>query len=129
MHERPIDRFAQERTHLLSTSHQPSFRLEARLTRTVAEGSLVSVHTNRYSVAFTLIGQSVEVLRRAGQLLIFHRGVLMAEHTELQGRHQLRILPEHGPGPVRGPRAVSTRHDQCGPPRGRMLPDVESVRT
>jgi transposase len=97
-HERPIDRFTQERAHLVPTASQPSFRLEARLTRLVPDDYLVSIDTNRYSVPFTLIGQSVDVLRRAGQLLIFHRGALVAEHAELHGRHQLRILPEHGPG-------------------------------
>jgi len=97
-HERPIDRFTQERAHLVPTASQPSFRLEARLTRIVAGDYMVSVDTNRYSVPFTLIGQSVEVVRRAGQLLIFHGGALVAEHSELPGHHQLRILPEHGPG-------------------------------
>lgn len=97
-HERPIERFAQERAHLVPTASQPSFRLEARLARVVAEDYLVNVDTNRYSVPFTLIGQTVEVLRRAGQLVIIHRGARVAEHPELHGRHQLRLLPEHGPG-------------------------------
>ena len=67
-HERPIDRFVQERPHLVPTTRQPSFRLEARQARIVAEDYLVSFETNRYSVPFTLIGQPVEVLRRDGQL-------------------------------------------------------------
>jgi hypothetical protein len=105
-HERPIERFAQEHAHLVPTASQPSFRLEARLARIVAEDYLVNVDTNRYSVPFTLIGQTVEVLRRAGQLVIFHRGARVAEHPELHGRHQLRLLPEHGPGAI----ARTARH-------------------
>jgi hypothetical protein len=97
-HERPIERFAQEHAALVPTASQPSFRLEAPLARIVAEDYLVSVDTNRYSVPFTLIGQTVEVRRRAGHLMIFHRGAQVAEHPELHGRHQLRLLPEHGPG-------------------------------
>jgi hypothetical protein len=124
-HERPIDRFAQERPLLLATSCQPSFRLEARLVRTVAEDYLVSVDTNRYSVPFTLIGQPVEVVRRAGQLQIFHRGVLVAEHAELPGHHQLRLIPAHGPGA--SARTVRRRQStRLTAPTGRpALPEVE----
>ena len=99
-HERPIDRFAEEQRHLVRTTGHPSFRLEAVQPRIVAEDYLVSFETNRYSVPFTLIGQPVEVLRRAGRVEIFHRGTLVTEHPELPGKHQLRILPEHGPGAI-----------------------------
>jgi transposase len=99
-HERPIDRFAHEQAALVPTGSQPSFRLEAPLRRLVAEDWLVSVDTNRYSVPFALIGQGLEVQRRAGILRFLHRGTLVAEHPELAGRHQLRILPEHGPGAI-----------------------------
>ena len=99
-HERPIDRFAHEQAFLVPTGSQPSFRLEAPLQRIVAEDWLVSIDTNRYSVPFTLIGQTVEVQRRAGRLHVLHRGIPVAEHPELAGRHQLRILPEHGPGAI-----------------------------
>lgn len=64
-HERPIERFAQERRHLLPTAGQP-----------------------------------VEVLRRAGQVQIFHRGSLVAEHPELTGKYQVRMVPDHGPGAI-----------------------------
>src|SRR5215831_8196114 len=48
-HERPIDRFAREAPLLIPTASQPSFQLEARQLRVVAEDYLVSVDTNRYS--------------------------------------------------------------------------------
>jgi transposase len=99
-HERPIERFAQEHPALLPTGSQPSFRLEAPLPRIVADDFLVSVDTNRYSVPFLLIGKTVDVHRRAGTLRFLHRGTCVAEHPELAGRHQLRILPEHGPGAI-----------------------------
>src|SRR5262249_53745747 len=56
--------------------------------------------TNRYSVPFSLIGHTVEVERRDGQVRIHHRGKLVAEHVERPGRHELVVLPEHGPGPA-----------------------------
>jgi transposase len=99
-HERPLDRFASERAHLLPTTHHPSYRLETRYGRIVADDYLVSLDTNRYSVPFTLIGQTVEVERRAGEVRIHHAGRLVVTHPELSGRHQLRVLPEHGPGAV-----------------------------
>lgn len=126
-HERPIERFAEERRHLIPTAGHQGFRLEARQPRSVADDWLVNFETNRYSVPFTLIGQAVEVLRRDGQLQIFHRGHLVAEHPELCGKYHVRILPEHGPGAmartarrVRSTIGDTTRRD----PRG-ALPEVE----
>jgi len=84
----------------------------------------VSFETNRYSVPFTLIGQTVEVTRRGGRLHITHRGGLVAEHEELAGKHQLRIRPEHGPGAI----ARTARRVAASLPseRGRpALPEVE----
>ena len=99
-HERPMDRFAREHDALVPSPAGRAFRLEAPLTRVVATDYLVSVDTNRYSVPFTLIGQPMEVLRRDGHLEMRHRGQVVATHPVLGGRHQLRILPDHGPGPI-----------------------------
>lgn len=99
-HERPRDRFVQEQPALIPTTTQPSFRLAARYTRIVADDYLVSFDTNRYSVPFTLIGQTVEVQRRDGHVEVFHRGQLVVAHPVLPGQYQLRILPEHGPGAI-----------------------------
>jgi len=50
-HERPIDRFAQERAALVATTGQPSFRLEAPLARVVAArarpGTAIPPHRRR----------------------------------------------------------------------------------
>src|SRR5438034_5753895 len=115
----------QEHAALVPTASQPSFRLEAPLARIVAEDYLVSVDTNRYSVPFTLIGQTVEVRRRAGQLVIVHRGARVAEHPELPGRYQLRLLPEHGPGAsARTARRLQSTRPSRPPATPRLL-DVE----
>ena len=39
-------------------------------------------------------------LSRRPKLEMRHRGQVVATHPLLGGRHQLRILPEHGPGPI-----------------------------
>jgi hypothetical protein len=125
-HERPIDRFAQEQPVLLPTASQPSFRLEAPLARIVADDWLVSVDTNRYSVPFMLIGQPVEVHRRNGRLRILHRGAAVAEHPELCGKHQVRILPEHGPGA--SARTARRQHSTPPPTRSGMPATVVEIR-
>ena len=126
-HERPCDRFQREQPHLVGTTGHASFRLDARHQRIVATDYLVSVATNRYSVPFTLIGQPVEVLRRAGALVIFHRGVPVATHAELPGQHQVRILPEHGPGAIA--RLSRQRRSTIGSGRdGRGVPPDVEVR-
>jgi transposase len=125
-HERPIDRFAREQPLLVPTGSHPSFRLEAPLSRIVAEDWLVSVDTNRYSVPFTLIGQAVEIHRRAGTLRVLHRGALIVEHPELPGRHQLRILPEHGPGAIA--RTARARRSSLPTPHPLDVAPVVEVR-
>jgi len=97
-HERPIDRFAGEAAVLAQAASQPSFLQAMRRDRIVAEDWLVSVDANRYSVPWRLIGKTVQVVRVGDRWHILHRGELVAEHPVLAGRHQLHVLPEHGPG-------------------------------
>jgi hypothetical protein len=97
-HEKPLDRFGRERDRLVATTGQPSFQVGMPVSRIVADDYLVSFRTNRYSVPFTLIGQTVELLARDGQIQVLHRGGLVASHPLLEGKHQLQILPAHGPG-------------------------------
>lgn len=99
-HQLPLERFAAEVDQLMPRAARPGFKLEACFVRIVAEDFLVSFDTNRYSVPFPLIGHTVEVERRDGQVRIHHRGKLVATHAELPGRYGLVVLPEHGPGAV-----------------------------
>lgn len=125
-HERPCDRFQREQPHLIATAGQPGFRLEASQPRIVAEDYLVSFETNRYSVPFTLIGQTVEVARRGARLQIRHRSTVVAEHEVLPGKYQVRILPEHGPGAIaRNPRHERSTPVSHGAGRCSALPEVE----
>jgi transposase len=100
VHERPIVRFERERAHLLGCAGQPAFGLAARVARVVPGDWLVSFHTNRYSVPFRLVGQTVEVGRHGDEVQLFHRGALIATHPLLSGKHQMHIVPEHAPGAI-----------------------------
>jgi hypothetical protein len=97
-HEAPIVRFTREAAALTPLAGRASF-LQAQLReRVVADDWLVSIDTNRYSVPWRLIGQTVTVVRVGGHWQISHRGELVAEHAVLAGRHRLSVKPEHGPG-------------------------------
>jgi transposase len=107
-HQRPIDRFAEERVALVPTAGHPSFLQSIVRDRVVATDWLVSLDGNRYSVPFGLIGKTVQVLRQGGTWVIRHQGKQVAEHEILAGRGGVRINPAHGPGAVA--RNTRTRH-------------------
>jgi transposase len=120
-HERPIDRFAGEAGVLAQAASQPSFLQAMRRDRIVAEDWLVSIDANRYSVPWRLIGKTVQVVRVGDRWHILYRGELVAEHAVLAGRHQLRVLPEHGPGAAT--RNARKRFSNAPPaPRGEVRP-------
>jgi transposase len=105
VHQRPIDRFQQEQAFLMPITGHRRFGHRIEVSRMVADDYLVSFQSNRYSVPFGLIGKPVEVLAEGGRLAIRHGETIVAEHPLLAGKHQMRILPEHGPGAVnRNPR-------------------------
>ena len=58
-------------------------------------------------------------LSRRPKLEMRHRGQVVATHPLLGGRHQLRILPEHGPGRSPAMRACATRRAGARPRRFR----------
>lgn len=97
-HVQPIVRFAEEAAHLVPTAAQASFLTAMVRERVVAEDWLVSIDGNRYSVPCRLIGKTVQVVREADRWVIRHRGQVVAEHAVLDGRAQLSVRPEHGPG-------------------------------
>jgi hypothetical protein len=64
-------------------ANRQGYRLKARFPRIVADDFLITLDTDRYSVPFTLIGQTVEVERRDGQVWVHHLGRVVAAHPEL----------------------------------------------
>jgi transposase len=127
-HERPIDRFTREKDRLLPTAGQPTFQVGMPICRVVADDYLVTFKTNRYSVPFTLIGQEVDVLSHNGQIHVRHRGNLVVSHPLLEGKHQVRILPEHGPGAAaRNGRKLRSTFPAAGRSDGLLLVEVRDL--
>lgn len=123
-HERPSDRFAVEQPTLMMTTGHPSFRVDLQVERVVATDYLVSFETNRYSVPYGLIGQTVQVQRVGPTLVIRHRGLVIATHALAAGKYQLHIQPAHGPGPLS--RIARQRWSTPPPPEPwHPPPDVE----
>jgi transposase len=125
-HELPIERFERERGELIAVAGQPRFALARSVSRIVAEDWLVSFEANRYSVPFRLIGQTVSAKREGAWLRIRHRNELVAEHPLAAGKHQVRILPEHGPGAAaRNQRSRRSLAPPAPGERAGLLPEVE----
>ena len=99
-HEPPIERFKREANALTPLAGRAGFFAAMPRSRVVADDWLVTIDTNRYSVPWRLIGATVEVFRVGGDWLMRHRGAVVAEHAVLEGRYELSVKPEHGPGAV-----------------------------
>lgn len=98
--ERPIDRFETERGVLTSIGSHPSYLKTRRLTRKVTGDCRVELDTNRYSVPFKLVGQTVDLEVQCGEVAIRWRGKVVAEHLQREGRHQDIEDPGHMEGLV-----------------------------
>lgn len=85
-HQRPIERFAVEAAHLVPTAGQASFLAAMVRERVVAEDWLVAIDGNRYSVPFTLIGKTVQVVREGAHWVIRHDGQEIARHAHAAAR-------------------------------------------
>jgi transposase len=92
-HEIPAERFRHEA--LFSVAGVTPYRLERIPIRSVASDSLVALETNRYSVPWQIVGESVEVAVVQHEVRTFHRGQLVAAHPLCVGRHQVVRNPEH----------------------------------
>lgn len=124
-HERPIVRFERERATLIPLAGQPGFQLAARVSRIVPNDWLVSFQTNRYSVPFQLIGQTVEVQRQGDEVVLLHRDRAVARHRLLAGKHQVHILPEHSPGAIARNARQRRSHAPHAGPLSSPHPEVE----
>lgn len=95
-HERPVDRFSNER---LVPLNNVRFESAERYLRKVPADSLVTYETNRYSVPYPLVGYLIEIQdERNGILRFFHSGKLIAEHLKCTGRHQVSKKKKHFEG-------------------------------
>jgi transposase len=109
-HERPIDRFAQERLTPLGT--RPPYRYELVRSRTVANDALVAVGAARYSVPVQYVGLIVSVHESTEHYEFFHQDQLIARHPKA-ARHSVVMAPEHYAGLLR----VARQATVAAPPR------------
>jgi transposase len=99
--EPPIERFErEERTALRALATKAPFLQVRELTRRVHSDACVEVDTNRYSVPWRLIGESVTVSVADGQVRIQYAGQEVASHAQSTLRRQMLINRAHLAGIV-----------------------------
>ncbi len=92
--ELPAVRFIAEQASLQPLNNRAPFEQARELSRRVQRDAIVEVDTNRYGVPWRLIGEPVQVSVTDGELRVHHAGREVARHPELDGRRQVRCLPE-----------------------------------
>ncbi|KJS10762.1 MAG: hypothetical protein VR67_16725 [Peptococcaceae bacterium BRH_c8a] len=95
-HEQPAARFRRE--NLRPHTSRPPYVLQVWQMRRVATDCLVSYATNRYSVPWRYVNQTVELQERGDMISIYHRGVLVATHRKSESKHQVIMDMEHYQG-------------------------------
>jgi hypothetical protein len=99
--ELPIERFErEERAALRPLAAKAPFLQVRELTRRVHSDACVELDTNRYSVPWRLIGESVTVSVADGQVRIHHAGKEVACHAQSRLRRQTLVDRTHLAGIV-----------------------------
>lgn len=93
--EPPIERFrAKESSALRPLEGRTTFQPIRECVRRVHADACIELETNRYSVPWRLIGETVSVLVNE-QVRIVHAGQEVAVHTRLAGQRRASIQREH----------------------------------
>lgn len=92
--EIPIERFEKERQALCPLEGRTSFQPIRECVRRVHADACIELETNRYSVPWRLIGETVTLLV-GEQVRIVHAGKEVAEHVRLSGQRRASIQREH----------------------------------
>jgi len=100
LHAAPRDHFAGERPHLVSLpAHVPEpVRIEHRI---VDQEGYVTLHRNRYSVPYRLIGRSLEVHETADRVEVFDGPRIVANHERVIDNQGTRRLTDLAHRPTR----------------------------
>lgn len=94
--EAPAARFErEERTALSPLADRAPFVQVRELVRRVHTDACVELDTNRYSVPWRLIGETLRVAVADGQVRLFHAGTEVAIHAQLAGRRGASIERAH----------------------------------
>jgi transposase len=93
-HQRPVDLFAQERSHLRAANINP-YDLGRGLSTRVSPQFRIAVDTNRYSVPAHFAGRRVTVKLYPDRVCIYLQDALIARHTRSYDRRQDISDPDH----------------------------------
>lgn len=93
-HQRPVDLFAQERSHLKAPNAKP-YDLGRVITQRASSQFRVRLDTNRYSVPAHYAGQRLTLKAYPERLCIYHQDTLIARHPRSYDRRQDIEDPDH----------------------------------
>jgi transposase len=93
-HERPLDRFEQERALLRPLPAIP-FDTDEVVPAIVRPHARIAFDGNRYSVPPQFVRKTITLRANARELRLLHEGRVVAQHVRSYERGQLLVLPEH----------------------------------
>jgi transposase len=93
-HERPLDRFQQERALLRPLPAIP-FDTDEVVPAVVSPHARIAFDGNRYSVPPQFVRKPLTIRANRDELRLLHEGQVVAQHVRSYERGQLLVLPDH----------------------------------
>ena len=93
-HERPIDRFEQERASLRPLPALP-FDTDEVVPTVVSPQARIKFDGNRYSAPPSLVRKPITLRANRDEVCLLHEGQVVAQHVRSYERRQVLVLPEH----------------------------------
>ena len=93
-HERPLERFGQERALLRPLPALP-FDTDEVVPAIVSPHARITFDGNRYSVPPQLVRRPITIRANHAQLRLLHEGQVVAQHVRSYERGQVLVLPDH----------------------------------
>jgi transposase len=109
--EKPSARFADEQ--LTPLKNRPAYQIKQPTLRKVAVDSMVNLESNRYSVPWQYVGQTLEVRKQGDLIQFYSKDSMIAVHEQANGRHQTQMNPAHYHG-LYGHKQPQSGHKQEG---------------
>lgn len=115
VHEKPTVRFRREA--LRPFVGKPAYLQQEPHLRKVATDCLVSFETNRYSVPWKYVNQTVDIhASQDGLIRIYHRGTLVAQHIKPNAKHNVVMGPKHYLNLSQNRKRKKNEHPSSNPP-------------
>ena len=93
-HQRPLDRFGQERALLRPLPALP-FDTDEVVPAVVSPHARIAFDGNRYSAPPEFVRRPITIRANRDQLRLLHEGHVVAQHVRSYERGQLLVLPDH----------------------------------